>query len=112
MSEDRIEAIKEFVSFLERKKDVNVSGDLYVGNVNFLLTEIAELRATIAEKDKENERLKNRIVGLSNTLDAVSDSARNYYVAAFKAESELAEIRPYADAYNGVCQSLRIEKTY
>ena len=56
MSEDRIEAIKEFVSFLERKKDVNVSGDLYVGNVNFLLTENAELRATIADNGREIDK--------------------------------------------------------
>ncbi|MCE5211869.1 MAG: hypothetical protein LLG40_09980 [Deltaproteobacteria bacterium] len=101
MSGDRVEAIKEFVSFLERKKDVNVSGDLYVGNVNFLLTENAELRATIAEKDKEIIRLNNFIAGMvRKAADKHLDGYRELSMMACKqeeraekAEAELAELR-------------------
>jgi len=48
MSEDRINAMKEFVAFLKRKKGMDVSGDLYIDHVNFLFSEIAALRATLA----------------------------------------------------------------
>jgi len=48
MSEDRINAMKEFVAFLKRKKGMDVSGDLYIDHVNFLFSETAALRATLA----------------------------------------------------------------
>ena len=96
MSEDRIEAIKEFVSFLERKKDVNVSGDLYVGNVNFLLTENAELRATIADNgreiDKENMEIEHW-KGLATHGCSNESECCPYYCMNEAAEAELAELR-------------------
>ena len=96
MSEDRIEAIKEFVSFLERKKDVNVSGDLYVSNVNFLLTEIAELRATIVDNGREIDKKNMEIEhwkGLATHGCSNESECCPYYCMNEAAEAELAELR-------------------